>query len=99
MKLWIDMPTWQGEGILALGLAFYVAASVLSVVEEWPKQGLTDTSYPALLLWMVGGLAMSASAFLLGFRLVLYVGIASTCATSLGLGLKIRDTKNYRRHR
>jgi hypothetical protein len=95
----MNLQAWPAELILALGFAVYVAASVLSVVEEWPKQGLTDTSYPALLMWMVGGLAMSGGAYLLGFWLVMDVGLAACGATSVGLGLKIRDAKNYRRHR
>ncbi len=90
---------WPTELIVAIGLALYVSASVLSVVEEWPKQGLTDTSYPVLLMWMIGGIAMAGGTYLAGLLLVMDVAIASCVATSLGLGLKLRDTKRYRRHR
>lgn len=93
------MREWPGEWVVAVGLALYVVASMLSVVEEWPKQGVTDTSYLVVLMWMVGGLALSAGAFMLGLMLVMKVGMASCVATSVVLGFKLRDTKNYRRHR
>ena len=95
----MTMQDWPEELILAIGLGLYVYATVLSVVEEWPKQGLTDTSYHALFMWMVGGIAMAVGAYLAELYLVMDVGMASCVATSLGLGLKLRDTKRYRRHR
>jgi CHASE2 domain-containing sensor protein len=93
------MQDWQGDMVMAIGFALYAAASVLSVIEEWPKQGLTDTSYLALILWMAGGAVLSFGAYMLGFWLMLNMSLIACLATGIGLGLKLRDTKRYRRHR
>ena len=84
---------------MGVGLALYVGASVLSVVEEWPKQGLTDTSYKSLALWMVGSLVLAGGAIVAGYLLMLTVCLTSLLATSIGLVLKLKDRSVYRRHR
>lgn len=38
---------WVGFGLLSLGI-------LMSVWEEWPRQGIGDTSYLSLSLWILG---------------------------------------------
>lgn len=47
------------EWLLVLSLVLIIGGNVLSVVEEWSKRGLTDTSYATLLLWVVGLLGLT----------------------------------------
>jgi hypothetical protein len=83
------------EWILTLSLVLLLVAGIVSVLEEWRKQGLTDTSYVTLLLWLAGQAGLVALAWQLNY-LVLAVVLLLTIATTIyAIGLKVYDHRHY----
>ena len=83
------------EWILTLSLFVFVAGTALSVAEEWPKQGLTDTSYITMLLWLWGGAGIGLVGFLLTSYPLAILGIVTVVVTMYGLGRKFKDNWRY----
>lgn len=82
------------EWVLTLSMVIYISSTVISVLEEWPKQGLTDTSFLVLTLWMIGSLGIMGSGILLGWFPFTLVGMFSAIVTGYGIGLKLYDYRH-----
>ena len=74
-----DVTAWM----LAVSLLFLTGGMALSVVEEWDKCGLTDTSYATLGLWVVGLVGMAVCGVLMKNALLAVVAL---CAAVLFVG-------------
>lgn len=82
------------EWLITLSVLVYMAGTVLSVAEEWPKQGLTDTSYLSLLLWCVGSIGLVCWG-----HLEMMLGLVMVSLISLFLGLWAIGDKYKHTHR
>ncbi len=82
------------EWLFTVGIFTYIAATVLSVLEEWPKQGLTDTSYLALLLWLAASVTLLAASAFAHYMALVIVAILSIIVTGYALKLKLYDHRH-----
>lgn len=83
------------EWVLTLSVFLYIAGTVLSVLEEWPKQGLTDTSFLTMFLWICGSLGVGYTGYLMLSIPFSVLGCLSLILTVYALTLKIRDNWRY----
>lgn len=65
-------------GLIVFGVACLMMGIILSVWEEWPRQGIGDTSFASLFLWLAGGLSLLATTGLLQEWLLLAAVAAPT---------------------
>jgi hypothetical protein len=83
------------EWIVTISLFVLLAGIALSVIEEWPKQGLTDTSFLTLGLWTAGQGGLLYLAWLQQY-LVLSVLLASGIMLALwAVGAKLYCRRHY----
>ena len=82
------------EWLFTVGIFTYMTATVLSVLEEWPKQGLTDTSYLALLLWLAASVTLLAASAFAHYMALAIVAILSIIVTGYALKLKLHDHRH-----
>ena len=85
----------MAEAILVLGLLLFIGGTALSVIEEWPKQGLTDTSFADLLLWLLGSVLIVVYGVLIVAFGVMIVGTMGFILSLYGFGLKAHDHRHF----
>lgn len=83
----------SNEYLITLGIFLYVASTVISVLEEWTKQGLTDTSYFCLGLWTIASLGMGVWAVRVQHQGVFIVAVISVALCLWAMWLKRRCWK------
>lgn len=88
----------MGEAIITVGFFLFAGASLLSVLEEWPKQGLTDTSYLTLVLWVLGGVVVSIGAIILLMIGLACVGSLAAAIAGYGIQMKLYDHRHMLKH-
>lgn len=83
------------EWTLTISLVLLLAGIALSLIEEWPKQGLTDTSYVTLVLWLSGQSGFVLLAWSLGYLVATVILAVSITATLYAVGRKVYDHRHY----
>ena len=83
------------EWLLTISVLIFYSATVLSVLEEWPKQGLTDTSYICLIAWFAGTCGIGTAGYLLNGMTLTSVSVVMLLIVSYALKLKLYDHRQY----
>ena len=82
------MDTW----LVPAGLILYALGAFVQIAQEWRARGLTDTSYPVLLLLAAGPGCLAYAAVDGHARLLVIAATVAPAVLALGLvALKLRD--------
>jgi glucose uptake protein GlcU len=84
--------TW----LFPLSLGFVVVGIIVSVLEEWKKSGLTDTSFVTLLCWVIGLSGIGYWGFVVQQQQVAIVAFLPVALFLYWIALKLRDRRTHR---
>mgnify|MGYP001601445993 CR=1 FL=1 len=85
------------EWLLPTGLVLYAAGAIWGIAEEWRDRGLTDTSFPSLLLLSVGPALIALWAWSAGRPATALTVLLPTGAFLVMILCKARDRLRMRR--
>lgn len=85
----------MSEWFLTASVLGFILGTIISVLEEWKKQGLTDTSFFSLTWWTVSSIGLGVSAAVIGFYMLAFVGIFATLVAGYATKLKLHDNRHY----
>ena len=78
------------EWMLTISVLGFVVGTVLSVLEEWTKHGLT-ASYHTLIWWLVSAIGLCVSAGLHGYLALACVALIAAVIAAYAIKMKLFD--------
>lgn len=85
--------------ILPVSIALITAGIIISVLEEWKRWGLTDTSYTSLWCWVGGLVGIGYWGLMEEANLAFAVVVVPIGVFLYWIALKLRDGRRVRRRR
>jgi O-antigen/teichoic acid export membrane protein len=83
------------EWLLTISVLGFIIGTVLSVLEEWPKQGLTDTSYHTLLWWLGSSIGICVAAGWHGYLALSCIAVCAALLAAYAIKMKLYDHRQY----
>ncbi len=79
--------------LLPLSLACVIFGIILSVLEEWRKSGLTDTSFTTLIAWTIGLIGLAFYGLLEHAQLASLIAFLPAMLFVYWILLKLKDRR------
>lgn len=84
------------DWVLPMSLFFVTGGIIISVLEEWRKSGLTDTSYLTLVCWVVGLSGIGYWGWVDQQQWTAGAAVLPVPVFLYWIGLKLRDRRTHR---